>query len=92
MPNDRLQTREAMLAGLKRDRTMRERIARCVELAIVRHGIPEADLEGTLDDADAILDELREPTETMIEAAPDGWRDPARGWRLMIEAAKQERG
>lgn len=41
-----------------RGATKREEVARIVELAIVRHGIEETALEGTLLDADAILKAL----------------------------------
>ena len=41
-----------------REATKREEVARIVELAIVRHGIEETALEGTLLDADAILKAL----------------------------------
>lgn len=44
---------------------MIERVARVIELAIIRHGVPESDIEGTLDDARAAIEampvaELRE--------------------------------
>ena len=44
--------------GALREATKREEVARIVELAIVRHGIEETALEGTLLDADAILKAL----------------------------------
>lgn len=71
--------------------TMRERIAR---------RIAAAELTSYLDLADAILDELREPTEAMRlaglehsaeEVIIDGKRHVV-SWSAMLNAAKQERG
>lgn len=42
-----------------------ERVARVIELAIVRHGVPESDLEGTLDDAQAAIAALSVESPSM---------------------------
>ena len=44
----------------------RERVARIVELAIMRHGVSEYDLRNTLDDADAILSTRKEGQDNAI--------------------------
>lgn len=38
--------------------------------------------------AAAVLAALHDPTPEMIEAAPQGWHDPVRGWQAMLAAAK----
>lgn len=49
--------------------TMHEKLARAVELAIMRHGVAECDLEGTLDDATNILTTMLEPSDVMVDCA-----------------------
>ena len=57
-----------------REAAKREEVARIVELAIVRHGVEETALEGTLRDADAILKALAasspSPAQGGIAAPP----------------------
>lgn len=48
----------------------REAICRIVEHAVVRHGVDESDLEGTMDDADAILAALYRPAPVAGERDP----------------------
>lgn len=61
-------TAEALLPGVDR-----EAIARCIELAIIRHGVDESDLEGTLDDADALLALLPSWPTIAIDPAGKGY-------------------
>lgn len=56
-----------------------ERVARIIELAIIRHGIEESALEGTLDDAAEVL--------ALIELSPDVSRESE--WQP-IETAKRD--
>lgn len=82
------------------DRTMRERIA--ARLAKLQwsgadfYSWQEEYQADFLAKADAILDELREPTEAMEEAAKPFRKGVGEGakclWQAMIDAAKQERG
>lgn len=53
-------------------------------------------LSGNMNAADAVLAAIeaagmvivpREPTQAMIDAAPESWRNPAMGWRKMLDAA-----
>ena len=63
--NEPIADGDAPVLPLKTDSEVREQIARRVELAIVRHGVEESALEGTLLDADAIL--------ALLSARPLAW-------------------
>ena len=55
-----------------REAAKREEVARIVELAIVRHGVEETALEGTLRDADAILKALAASSPSPAQGGESG--------------------
>lgn len=72
------------------DRTMRERIA--FRYHRLTSGEGDWPSPASFAAADAILDELSEPTEAMIGACPYGHNsERVANWRAMIDTAKQER-
>lgn len=85
------------------DQTMRERLARRVYRKLQGLEYEGSSILADLDPyacravgiAEAVLDEIREPTEAMLAAAVEengSPRDPYDAWQAQIDTAKLERG
>lgn len=57
-----------------------EKVARIIELAVMRHGVDETDLEGTIDDAEDIL--------ALLPAHPEPDVGRVEGWQPIETAPK----